>query len=444
MVWRVLAQLTMINCRSVEHCPARNDFACASRALLGVPVSNSCGPLNGHLDWAQSAGLGCRICCCAVGWVSGNVWHAMKHIFKVVGVLFTLAQATGPLPVPGQLQAPPATGAAPNAAGPRIKFSETVFDFGRVNSSDIVRHDYFVTNTGNAVLEISDVRPGCPGCTTALPWDRQIQPGQAGKIPIQFKAAGFNGPVSKSVTVTCNDPAQATHALQFRANVWQPIEVQPAYVYFMPAEGETTNETKVVRIISHLEEPLTLSPPQCANPAFKLDLKTVQPGKEFALHVSYAGPVSNAPAQGYIMIGTSSTNVPTIKVNANAMPQPAIAVMPPQITLPVAALSAGFRHNQMIRNNGSAPMKVTQAAVNAEGVTVQVTESQPGKLFMLTVNFPTNFQARVGQPLELTVNTTHPRRPIIKVPIIQATAPAPALSRPQVLRPSVTAPAGAK
>jgi hypothetical protein len=60
-------------------------------------------------------------------------------------------------------------------------------------------------------------------------------------------------------------------------------------------EGEETNETKVVRIINHLDGPLTLSPPQCANPAFKLELKTVQPGKEFALHVSYAGPVSNAP-----------------------------------------------------------------------------------------------------------------------------------------------------
>jgi len=364
----------------------------------------------------------------------------MKHIFKVAGALFLMVHFGITLPVVGQAVPAPATPATSKADGPRIKFSETSFDFAKVKSSDVVRHDFIVTNTGNAVLEITDVRPGCPSCTTALPWDHQIQPGQTGKIPIQFNPASFTGPVSKSVTVTCNDPVQSSHALQFRATVWHLIDVQPPYVYFMPAEGEETNETKVVRIVSQLEEPLTLSPPKSSNPAFKVETKTVRPGKEFELHVSYAGPVSNTTLQGFIMINTSSTNHPMIKVTAHAMPpQPALVVNPPQIILPAGTLSAGYRHSQMIRNNGSAPMKLTKVDVNSEGVAVQITESQPGKLFMLTLNFPPNFQVRPGQPLELTVNTTHPRRPVIKVPIVQAAAPAPA-----VLRPPVTVPAGSK
>jgi hypothetical protein len=360
----------------------------------------------------------------------------MKHIFKIVGALLTLILVAGLCPVAGQVLAPPA---GANSDGPRIKFSETLFDFGRIKATESVRHEYIVTNTGNAVLEITAVQPGCPGCTMALPWDRQIQPGQTGKIPIQFNPFGFSSTLTKSVTVTCNDPVQPTHILQFRANIWQPIDVQPAYVYFMPAEGEETNETKIVRIVSNLEEPLTLQPPRCDNPAFKLELKTVQPGKEFALHVSHEGPVSNAAPQGMITIGTSSTNVPMIKVNTRVMPQPALAVSPQQIVLPAGGLSAGHRHTQMIRNNSTAPMKVTEAAVNAEGVTVQVNESQPGKMFMLTVNFPANFQLPSGQPFDLTVKTTHPRRPVIKVPVVQTVASAPAS-----LRPPVTIPVGAK
>jgi len=362
----------------------------------------------------------------------------MKHIFKVAGALLTLLPIAVSLPALAQLPAGPASVAKPNADAPRIAFSETLFDFGKIKSSEPVRHEYIVTNTGNAVLDILMVQPGCPGCTTALPWDRQVQPGQTGKIPIQFNPHGFSGPVSKSVTVSCNDPAQPSHILQFRASVWQPIDVQPSYLYFMPAEGEETNETKVVRIVNNLDEPLTLGPATCDNPAFKLELKTLQAGKEFALHVSHSGAISNGSPQGTITINTSSTNVPSVKVTTRVMPQPALAVSPLQIILPAGPLSTGHRHTQMIRNNSSAPMKLTEATVNAEGVTVQINESQPGKLFLLTVNFPANFHARPGEPLALTVKTTHPRRPTVKVPIIQSAPPAQVGLRSPATIPAVT------
>jgi hypothetical protein len=345
-----------------------------------------------------------------------------------MGALVTVVLIAGSLPAPGQL---PPSAAKPNGDGPRIKFSDTVFDFGKIKSSEPVRHEYIVTNVGNAVLDIVAVQPGCPGCTTALPWDRQIEPGKTGKIPIQFNPQSFSGTVSKSVTVTCNDPTQPSQMLQFRATVWQPIDVQPAYLYFMPAEGEETNETKVVRIVSNLEEPITLAPPECANPAFKLELKTVQPGKEFSLHVTHSGTSSNASPQGLITIGTSSTNIPIIKLTTHVMPQPALVVSPLQITLPAASVTTAHRHTQMIRNNSQTLMKVTEASVNAEGVTVQINENQPGKLFLLTVNFPANFQNQSGQPLELTVKTSHPKRPVIRIPVVEATTLTPAgLRRP--------------
>jgi hypothetical protein len=358
----------------------------------------------------------------------------MRHIFKIAGALTMVVLIAAAPPVSGQAQAPAGT---PNPDGPRIKFSETAFDFGKIKSSEPVRHEFIVTNVGNATLDIVAVQPGCPGCTTALPWDRQIEPGKTGKIPIQFNPHGFSGMVSKSVTVSSTDPTQASQMLTFRANVWQPIEVQPAYVYFMPAEGEETNETKIVRIVSNLEEPLTLAPPECSNPGLKLELKTVQPGKEFALHITHAGPTSNAVPQGLITIGTSSTNVPIIKVTTHIMPQPALVISPLQITLP-ASLAAGHRHTQMIRNNSSTLMKVTEASVNADGVTVQINESQPGKLFLLMVNFPANFQSHASQPLELTVKTTHPKRPVIKVPVVEATTLTPAGLRRPPTQPVVT------
>ncbi len=337
----------------------------------------------------------------------------MKSFFKIMALSLGCAQFACLPALFGQ-----ATPVPVQPSVPKIQFAETTFNFGKVQTTDKPQHEFVFTNTGAAVLEITDVRPGC-GCTTAGAWDRQVQPGKTGKIPLQFNPANFSGPVTKSATVTCNDPGQANIYLQFQATVWRPIDVQPQYVYFLPIEDEATNDTKVVRIVNNLDEAVKLESPQSTSAAFQTGLRTVRPGKEFELDITYGGPVSNAPSQGNITIHTSSTNMPLLSLNAVVMPQPAIVPMPQQISVPAGPFTQDYRVPATIRNNGRTPLKLSDPSVNAEGVTVQIEEMEPGKLFRLNLSFPTNFQARPGQPTELTVKTSHPKHPILKVPITQ-------------------------
>ena len=318
----------------------------------------------------------------------------------------------------GQVAAP-----AEAPKGPRARFSETSHNFGKVGTGEVLRHDFVVTNIGTELLEITKVQPGC-GCTTAGDWDHKVEPGKTGKIPIQFNPGNFSGLVTKGVTVTCNDAVQSEHHLQIQATIWRAIDVQPAFVHFMPAEGEETNETKVVKITSNLDEPLTLQKPESTNPAFKTEIKETQPGKQFELHVTYLGSTTNAAANAQINVKTSSTNMPVVGVTAYVMPQPVVAAVPAQIQVPAA--TTGHKAYVTIRVNGQATAKVTGASVNAEGVTVQTAESQPGKIYTLTVDFPAGFQVPAGKTLLMTVNTSHPKRPVVTVPIFQLPAPAPA------------------
>jgi len=346
----------------------------------------------------------------------------MKQIFKLAGFTYAVAMAA-PWILSAQEGPAPATSTAKTNA-PRIQFSETVFNFGKVQATNALIHAFIVTNTGNAMLEITAVQPGC-GCTTAGAWDRQIEPGKTGKIPIQFNPANFYGTVSKGVTVTCNDPAQATHYLQIQATIWRPVEVQPQYVHFMSVEGEETNETKVVRIINNQEEAITLEAPRPSTPAFKAEVKEVRPGKEWELLITHLGPVSNAPPQGNITINTSIAGSQPLSVNTFAMPQPAVVVLPQTIQLPVGAAAAGtYQYPLTIRNNGRALIKVSDPSVSVEGPTAQVQEMEPGKSFKVQLNIPQGFQAKPGQTMELSLKTTHPKYPVLKVPIIQP-APVP-------------------
>src|SRR5215213_3502807 len=89
---------------------------------------------------------------------------------------------------------PPSTAANATASGPRIEFSSLIYDFGKVSANELVKHEFVFTNTGKSTLEIIDVRPGC-GCTTAGSWDKKVEPGKTGMIPLQFNSAGFGGSV---------------------------------------------------------------------------------------------------------------------------------------------------------------------------------------------------------------------------------------------------------
>jgi hypothetical protein len=356
-----------------------------------------------------------------------------EYLSKLSFSAFSILAATAILPSPVvAADAPPAglpAAAAPATAavpqdGPRIAFSEIIFDFGKQGTSQPLRHDFIVTNIGNALLEITQVQPGC-GCTTAGEWDKKIEPGKTGKIPIQFNPANFSGPVTKYVTVTCNDPTHTSTTLQIKASVWRPIDAQPQYVYFMPTEGEETNETKVVKITSNLEEPVKLEKVESGNPAFKTELKTIQEGKQFELAVSYnytssaSNPVPNTP----ITIKTSSTNMPTLTLTAYAMPQPAVVVYPMQIQLPPGPVPPGYKSSVTIRVNGRTETKLTDVAINSKDIKLDSVETQPGKMFMVNMAFPEKFQMTPGHPLELTVKTSHPKKPTITIPITQPAPP---------------------
>lgn len=94
-------------------------------------------------------------------------------------------------------------------AGPTTKmtFKYIEYDFGTVKDGEIVRHEYEFTNTGTEPLIIADAKASC-GCTVPS-WPKEpIQPGDKGKIKVEFDSKGKPGPQSKKVTITANtDPA---------------------------------------------------------------------------------------------------------------------------------------------------------------------------------------------------------------------------------------------
>ena len=70
--------------------------------------------------------------------------------------------------------------------------------------------------------------------------------------------------------------------------------------------------------------------------------------------------------------------------------------------------------------------------MNVGGVGLSLKEIEPGKQFTVTLNFGLDFNLAPGQQAELTLKTSHPRFPTLKIPLRQymQSLPAGATVRP--------------
>jgi hypothetical protein len=244
-----------------------------------------------------------------------------------------------------------------------------------------------------------------------------VPPGKSGKIPVLFNSSGMAGPIGKFLKVLSNDPSQPEVVLRFSATLWKPIDAIPGIAVFSFGPDFQTNESRVIKLLSNMDEPVTLSEPVCTNRSFRAELKTVREGKEFELRVSVLPPLGPGSLAVPVTLRTSSSRMPVVSITAYAMVQPALTVTPPRILLPSTPLVNAEEFTVTIRNNGTNAVALSEPAINAQGANVHLAEVQPGRLFNLMFQFPAGFLSQTGDPLEARVKSNHPQSPTIIVPI---------------------------
>jgi hypothetical protein len=327
----------------------------------------------------------------------------------VLGVLQAVASAQTPPTNP-----PPA---------PHIEFAGTKHDFGRVEAGDKASHTFIFTNTGTATLEILDAHPGC-GCTTAANYDKRVEPGKTGVIPVEFNSTGFGGAFHKAVDVRCNDPARPAIGLEIMGTIWKPIEVTPTSAIFNLLPDIQTNDTKVLKIVNHRDEPLTLSDPTVSNHTFKAELRTVKTGQEYDLLVSFLPPLDPDHRSESIRMKTSSAKSPVLTVNASAVVQPAFTWSPGGIALPPAPLTRAIGITIAIQSNSTNALALSEPGLTVPGAEVGLREVEPGRRFDLGVTFPIGFSSPPNEVVQVRVKTSNRLFPLIKIPVYQTPAPA--------------------
>ncbi len=316
---------------------------------------------------------------------------------------------------------PRAVTAQTPAARPMIRVDSDTRDFGKTGFGPALEHVFTITNAGNAVLEIKEVKPAC-GCTVAGNYPPRIEPGASAKFPFTLATIALHGRYEKSISIFSNDPVTPELRLKLRGEVIRPIEVVPMVAYFGTIIPDAPPPTRMVTITNRTGSPLQLSlvpvPPESK---VQFELMEKSPGQIFELRAIARPPFVPGDLQGVAVLKTNVESQRTVEVRATGRVPDRLDVEPQAISIyapPGTAPAVQRPPMQIVRftNYGKTPVRLVAATTDDPALTTTVVEYVPGKSYGVHVQWPSGYETP-AEGRTIVLKTDDAERPFLRVPV---------------------------
>jgi hypothetical protein len=306
------------------------------------------------------------------------------------------------------------------AGAPKAVAVEPIKDVGTVAKSEKVVHDFLIKNEGDAVLEITQVRPSC-GCTVAE-FDKTIAPGQTGKVHIVLDTSTFSGPIAKGVQVITNDPATPKFELTLRAKVEPYVSVKPGYARYIMVQGEETQgsiaQTLWVPDGSDMEIVKVDSPFPYLKTSFR-EAKAEErvpdaKGKQWRVEMQLTKDAPVGAIAEYVTVHTNHPKQKLVQIPVSGFVRPVVAVTPSVADIGTVEVKQPLKRVLNVRNFATEPIKLTGAEGNVKGVDVSVESLQDGREYQVVLMLQPGL-AKGPLNGKLQLRTDSPKAPVIEV-----------------------------
>ena len=198
-------------------------------------------------------------------------------------------------------------------------------DWGKVKpKDDPLKATVKIVNEGNEMLKITDVRPGC-GCTTAPLDKKELNPGETASMDITLKLGAASGLLTKSITITSNDPNNGTKVLYLKADVVRPIQILPTqYLSFGELTVGAKGEAKLVIRNTSTQDIILSDFESLSGITINLTKPTTIPGGGEVELVAKVTPKEKGYFNGSVKMKTNHPDFPTLDIIAYGNVKPSV------------------------------------------------------------------------------------------------------------------------
>lgn len=311
-----------------------------------------------------------------------------------------------------------------DAAKPKAVVAQPVHEAGVVPTGQQIVHDFVIENQGDAVLEITDVRPAC-GCTVAQ-FDRTIAPGASGKVHAVLDTSTFAGAIAKGIAVLTNDPAKPRLELTVKAEVRPHLIADPGFARFIQPQHsdpgmveqrvwtKSFDELEILDVTSPYpflkvrHAPITVAADRHED--------GVGPQHELTFVLDYSQAPVGTLAE-YVVVETNHPQQPQLKIPVSGFIRPLVVVTPDTADFGSLTLDAeGADGTLILKHYGAQPLEISAAESSVPGVQVAVEPVEPGSEFNVRVQLPPDMpKGPFAGTISLTTN--NPRKPTVEIPL---------------------------
>jgi Protein of unknown function (DUF1573) len=309
-----------------------------------------------------------------------------------------------------------AQGAA--AGKPKAVTTEPIKDIGLVAKGEKAAYDFAIRNEGDAPLQIQEVRAAC-GCTVAS-YDKEIAPGQTGKVRVSVDTATFSGAIAKGVTVFTNDPATPQMELTIRAQVEPFIKAKPGYARFLTVQGETKEGTIVQTLWTPDGSPMKIVRVESPYSFLKVDFHEAKPEERLTeieqpqwkveMRLSNDAPVG--PLTESVKIHTDNAKQKLVQIPVSGFVRPIVAVTPPIANFGQVTVKEPIRKSLNVKSFATEPIKLTGAQSTVQGIDARIEPVEDGREYQVWVTINPTVKGKVDGKLFLTTDS-------VKIPRIE-------------------------
>ncbi len=169
-----------------------------------------------------------------------------------------------------------------SSAFAQLTWDKTEQTFNATPEDGAVVAKYKFTNTGSKPIKIQSVLTSC-GCTTAALAKNEYAPGESGEIDAKFTFSGHTGSQYKRIMVsTSAAPGQPT-TLKLNVYIQERVSVAPQVVLWRVGEQPSP---KAIQIAIGGDTAVKILSVTSDNPAIKVKVREVNPGKEYEAQVT--------------------------------------------------------------------------------------------------------------------------------------------------------------
>ena len=137
-------------------------------------------------------------------------------------------------------------------------------------------------NTGAKTIKVNRVETGCD-CLKAEAGREEYAPGETGEIRVAFAVAGRVGLQRKSFQVSTNDTDAPKTGLSLTVNIEQPVELSPSVLWWQIGSERTPRK---IHVKLPEGQPKTFKQVECSDPAWRVELRAITPGREYEVEAT--------------------------------------------------------------------------------------------------------------------------------------------------------------